>query len=179
MTSAEDDTPLRAKTRRESLDPTLLALLDGSGVHHAPAQAMPLITTGREGAPHIALISAGEVLAVDERTLRLALWSTSTTAANLSAQPRATLSLVADGAFVGLHLDEVARGRGIVVGVQQLAVFHAHVESVTLDRVPYAHVTSGITFVTVDDSVPERWQSTLDLLRAAEPQITDEGRPPG
>jgi hypothetical protein len=127
-------------------------------------QALSLSTTGPDGAPHAALISAGEVLATDSRTVRLALWPTSSTTANLRACGLGLLTLALGGTFVGIHLETTDFG-DIEVGDSRLSVILTRVTSVWEDRVPYAELTNGITFGLREVSVPERWALTTRRLR--------------
>ena len=65
------------------LPETLHRLLDGSDLDGKVGETMELLTVGPEGWPHVALLSAGEVLAATPEEIRLALWPSSQTTANL------------------------------------------------------------------------------------------------
>src|SRR5919202_5920624 len=71
-----------------------------------------LLSTTEDGWPHLAMLSVGEVLAVDDRRLKLALWRNSTAAGNLTRTERATLALVQGGAGYSIRL-ATARGPGV------------------------------------------------------------------
>ena len=150
-------------TRSDRLDPDLLAALGGTG-GEVTDQALSLVTVGDDGAPNLALISSGEVLAVDDRTLRLALWRSSRTTANLNDRRHGSLAFVVADAFVTIDV-ETPPAEDATIDENPIAVVQARVVSVRWDRVPYAELTSGITFRLLDDSVRDRWTATKNLLR--------------
>lgn len=126
---------------------------------------MQLLTVTAEGWPHVALLSVGEVLAVSGRELRLALWPSSTTTANLERTGRATLAAVVDGQAVYVELGVSEPPRRTREGLARL---HAEVRSVKVDAVDYARLESGIAFALPDpEPVVERWTATVAEL--AEP----------
>ena len=59
------------------------------------------------GWPHLAMVSVGELIVAADGRLALALWPTSTCAANLARTGRATLAMVTDGVAFSLrcHID--------------------------------------------------------------------------
>src|SRR5262245_7451329 len=57
---------------------------------------LSLVTVDESRYPRIALLSVGEVLALDEGRLAMALWPGSTTTRSLSASGMGTLAVVAD-----------------------------------------------------------------------------------
>ena len=66
-----------------SLPNVLFDLLSGRELAARMGQAILITTTDAAGFPHPALLSFGEVVAVDHRRLRLALYRTSGTSGNL------------------------------------------------------------------------------------------------
>jgi hypothetical protein len=128
-----------------------------------------LLTTSSEGWPQVAMLSVGEVLAMDHRRVRLALWPRSGSAANLSRSGQATLMMVvgADTYYVRVRsrpLPDLAPSRG------PRACFEAEVEDVLVDVVGYATVTSGVDFrLNEPDQVLPAWRETLAALGALEP----------
>lgn len=128
---------------------------------------MVLAVAAPDGSPSVALLSRGEVLAQTETTLRLALHASSGTAANLARTGTATLLRVERGVVETLALRAAPLGAATLDGTE-LALFEATVTAAREHAVPYATVTSGITFALHDDgAVRRRWERTQALLRAA------------
>src|SRR6187551_3092833 len=73
----------------DTLPDDLVAALDGTGPAGKVGQAYLLVTSDEDGTPRPCMLSAGELLAVDGRRVRLALWSGSRTSANLARGGRA------------------------------------------------------------------------------------------
>ena len=67
-------------------------------------QALRLSTVDADGWPKAALLSAGDVLALPNGRLRLAIFASSGTAMNLERDGRLTLSLALDGGMCSLRL---------------------------------------------------------------------------
>ena len=124
-----------------------------------------LITTDADGWARIALLSVGEVLALDRRHLRIALWSDTHSTTNITRTARATLALVHGGAGYTIRL-RTCRGTDLV-GTERLAVFDGEVAEVQKDVASYAVLQSGIIFDLLDrEAVLARWRATLDALGA-------------
>jgi flavin reductase (DIM6/NTAB) family NADH-FMN oxidoreductase RutF len=122
---------------------------------------MRLTSIDADGWPRAAHISSGEALAVDDRHVAFALWPASGAAANLARDPRASLSLVSDGAICELRL--LVR-RWAPVG--DLALFYGELAGCRLDRAPYADVLRGIAFRLHDPpAVLARWREQISRLR--------------
>jgi len=98
------------RTLGNELPDTLRQLLDGAhvGAHDGSNPTFLLVTTDDTGWPHIALLSVGELVAIDSRTLRAGLWLGSTTTRNLSGTARALLAVVADGGGLEDVVDALA-----------------------------------------------------------------------
>jgi hypothetical protein len=151
------------KTRSTVLDDHALQLLDGHDLEGKVGIALELVTVAEHGVPHAALLSAGEVLAFGRDRVRLALWPTSQTTANLRSRPSALLTFVAAGGFYGIELS-VQRYDG--AELPELAFFDADVAAVDRDEVPYAQVTTGVSFTLPEaDAVLQRWARTVAALR--------------
>ena len=124
-----------------------------------------LLTTSDEGWPQVAMLGVGEVLAVDDRRLRLALWVGSGSTANLSRRRQATIMLVvgAETYYVRLlarRLADLALSHG------PRACFEAEVEEALVDVVAYATVTGGIGFrLNEPEAVLPAWEETVAALR--------------
>ena len=153
---------------RSSAEPRLSdgarAALRGDPVE-GPHTAMVLASAAPDGPPNLALLSRGEVLAVADDRLRIALHAGSRTSANLAASGRATL-LLADARAVETIGLSIRALDPVTIDGRELAVFEASVAEVRTHEVPYAAVTSGITFTLADEqATAARWRATVDALR--------------
>ena len=117
------------------------------------SQAILIATTDEAGRPHPAMLSHGEVRALDPRTLRIFTYAASVTAGNLRLRGALTLCLVGPGSAVYVK----ARAREIVPAVAHpaLARFEAQIEEVRRDRARAdlegaTDILSGITFAVAD-----------------------------
>jgi hypothetical protein len=138
--------------------------LSGSDLAAGVGFTLQLLTTDEAGWPHCALLSVGEVVAVRDR-LRLALWPTSRTTANLTRDGRGVLGFADGGAWYTARLQTTRRAD--ISAPSPLAVFDAAVIGMVKDEVPYATLRDGITFELTDpEPVLERWRATVDALRA-------------
>ena len=63
----------------ETIPAELAEALDGEELERKIGPAYLLVTSDDDGTPRPCMLSAGEVLAVDERRLRFALWTGSRT----------------------------------------------------------------------------------------------------
>ena len=141
----------------------VVALLDGSDLDARVGFTLELLTVDHDGWPGVALLSAGEALALDDSTVRLALWPGTRTTANLTRTGQAALAFVDDGAAFTLRLETC---RGSDLAEPALAVFDGRVVDVRRDEVSYARLRSGIVFDLPDPpSVVGRWRSTIGELR--------------
>ncbi len=153
------------------LPDVLRELLSGQGLAARMGQAILIATTDAEGFPHPALLSFGEVVAVDNRRVRLALYRTSGTSGNLRRNGKLTLCLI--GAGMAYYIKTVARElRDAMEGFAELTRFEATVEMVLADQAredlePEARVTGGITFDMGRpiQEVLQGWEGVLDGLR--------------
>jgi hypothetical protein len=153
----------------DQLPDKLRQLLDGSDLASREGLTFLLLTTDEGGWPHQAMLSVGELVAMDEHTLRAALWLHSSTSKNLTRAGRATLTLVSEGNGYYVRL-AAQRGPDLDLGVVEgrLAYFAMQVEDVQEDSADYATLTSGVTFsLKHPEQVLPRWQHTVDALRAA------------
>ncbi len=148
------------------LPPSLVALLAGDDLHDKADRVFLLLTLDADGYPRPAMISVGEVLARGPRELRLALYSSSSTTANLRRAGKLTLALADSG--VGYYVKASARELAVMdPDLAGLAAFDATVEEVLEDGEPIAEVTSGFTMRLTGD--PTRtlrtWEATVRALR--------------
>src|SRR5437763_9898452 len=80
------------------LPEALLSLLDGRDLPGRMAKAILIATVDTNGWAHPALLSYGEVVALDAHRLRVATYRSSRTTANLRRSGRLTLCLIEAGA---------------------------------------------------------------------------------
>ncbi|MCJ8012060.1 pyridoxamine 5'-phosphate oxidase family protein [Paenibacillus sp. KQZ6P-2] len=146
------------------LSEELYKLLNGRNLETKQHEAMMLMTVTEEGWPHTAMISVGEIVALDSRCVRLAIWPGTTTARNMIRSEKATLAFVYAGAahYIKLSLKllpvlpdaEHPRER-----------FEAEIISVRSDIAQYADITTGMQIELKDgESVLRRWHETLAEL---------------
>jgi len=119
------------------------------------------------GWTHLAMVSVGELVVGTDGRLALALWPTSTCAANLARTGRATLAAVADGLAFSLrcHVDDELP---ITAGEDPaMRGFVLSVTAATADAAPYADLLSGVTYRLHDaPATLVRWRQTRAALAA-------------
>lgn len=119
------------------------------------------------GWPHLAMVSVGELVVAADGRLALALWPTSTCAANLARTGRATLAVVADGLAFSLRCqidDDLP-----ITGGEDPAMrgFVLRVTAAVEDAAPYADLLSGVTYRLHDaEATLVRWRRTRAALAA-------------
>lgn len=150
-----------------SVVPDALAeILNGVDLDRKVGLTVELLTVGAEGWPNVALLSAGEVVVLGPRQVRIALWPDSQTSHNLAAREQCTLTLVQGGAAHYLRCRaappvplELPTGR-------RLARFDLAVIHHLVDEVPYARLESGAVFsLAQPDQTLAMWRLTVDALR--------------
>jgi hypothetical protein len=122
-----------------------------------------LLTADEDGTPRPCMLSAGEILAVDAKTLRFALWPRTQSAENLEAGRPAVFCYVAAGTVL------YVRGRVRPLPGDRLRNFELAVESVEADEHAGMPVTSGIEFAVLRTSPAElaaAWERQLAPLRS-------------
>ena len=141
-------------------------LLDGGRLESKVGAAFECLSITDGGWPYAAMISVGELLATGQSSLRMAIWSTSTTARNLDRDRRCMLSLVHAG--IGYQIRCEASPTRVVPQSDgpDLMVFDLSVVDVLEDQAPYATLSSGITYeLHQPNEVLERWRRTIEALR--------------
>lgn len=147
------------------LPDTVVERLSGSAPDEG--DALCLSVAGADGWPHLALLSAGEVLAVSPHELRLALHAGSGTTAGLRESGRALLLIAHDGAALAVRLTVQPLGDAEIAGTE-LARFGATVEDVAVHRAPYAELEAGPRYrLTEREPTIARWRETIASLEAA------------
>ncbi len=153
------------------LPDALADLLSGRDLASRMGRAILIVTTDAQGWPHPALLSYGEVVAVDPRRLRLALYRTSGTSGNLRRNGHLTLCLIEPG--MAYYVKTVAKEQQDPLnGFPELARFEAAVEQVLVDQAredlePGAGVTGGVTFRLgrPEAQVLTEWRAVVDRLQ--------------
>ncbi len=124
-----------------------------------------LLTVDDAGWPHLAYLSAGEVLAYDTHRVSLALWSASRSTANLRRVGHGVLHAAAESAIWETRL--VAQPRA---DADELVVFDATVIGVRRHAAPYAEVTGLVSFRLNDPvSTLDRWRRQIERMRTGNP----------
>ena len=151
------------------LPATLLSLLDGHDLPSRMGKAILIATIDVEGRPHPALLSYGEVVALDARRLRLATYRSSGTSENLRRSGQLTLCLIEAG--MAYYVKARAAEHGAPPS-SSLARFEATVERVLVDQAredlePGARITRGIEFDAGRSAseVLADWAAVLRSLR--------------
>jgi hypothetical protein len=127
--------------------------------------AFLLITTDDDGAPRISMVSVGELLVRDERTLRVALWPGTRTAGNLSRGGTALLGAVSPGSVIYVHVTPCP-----LEVPAELDCFELILTQVRADAHASMPVTSGITFRTDEAgraAAVTSWRRQRELLANA------------
>lgn len=142
----------------------LVAFFDGTDLESKVGTTVLLATASVEGRPHLAMLSAGEVLASRDGELRLALHRHSGSSRALIDNGQALLSVVLDGAAYQVRL----RARAVPVddaSSERTTYFSAMVEECREERASYARLVSGITFELVEPAgTIQRWRDKLAVL---------------
>jgi hypothetical protein len=143
----------------------LSELLDGKNLASKRREAMMLQTVTEDGWPHTAMISAGEILALNQTEIRLALWQGTTTTANIARSGRAMLVTYWKGKahYVKLSFSKLPELKN---AKHPRARFSGIVESAREDTAKYADIISGVQIELKDEAeVLQRWEETLAELQ--------------
>ncbi|MCU7711344.1 pyridoxamine 5'-phosphate oxidase family protein [Priestia sp. JV24] len=141
-------------------------LLNGQDLMHKQHEAMMLLTVGEDGWPHTAMISVGEIVAINRKELRIGLWPNTSTTNNIIRTSKATLVLIYKGKAHYIRFS-LKRLKEMPTACYPRERFSARVVSSREDVAKYADITSGIKIELKNDKeVVERWHKTLeDILR--------------
>ncbi|PFC74460.1 hypothetical protein CN290_12375 [Bacillus cereus] len=141
-------------------------LLNGQDLMDKEHEAMMLLTVSEDGWPHTAMISVGEIVAINLMELRIGLWPSTSTTGNIIRSNKATLVLFYKGKahYIRLSLERLEE---LPSARYQRERFSAKVISTREDVAKYADITSGIQIeLKNSDEVIERWSQTIeDILR--------------
>lgn len=148
-----------------ALPADLLIALSQADLAARLGRALPLVTVDAEGRPHPMLCSYLELLAVDARTIRLAIAARSGSAQNLEARRAATLLVIEPERTVYVK----ARAAGPPLVEARLARFTLAVDDVLEDMAAAweggARITGGIAYAPVPSLEGPEAEATLALLR--------------
>ncbi|MED4116244.1 pyridoxamine 5'-phosphate oxidase family protein [Priestia megaterium] len=153
------------KMKNVEISTEVYELLNGQDLTDKQHEAMMLLTVGEDGWPHNAMISVGEIIAVNLMELRIGLWPNTSTTVNIIRSNKATLILIYKGKahYIRLsleRLEELPNAR------YQRERFSAKVISAREDVAKYADITSGIKIKLKNNKeVVERWNQTLEDMR--------------
>jgi hypothetical protein len=156
------------------LPPSLLEQLSGRDLKDRFGRVIPAVTLDAVGFPHPALLSFGEVVALDARRIGLATAADSTTTRNMRERGRLTLLLVEpEGTY---YITGTVRERPAgLPGFPGLAHLEMRVEQVLQDATRGdvegdARITSGLRFESGSGGAAllRRWEALVAALRNAE-----------
>jgi hypothetical protein len=157
-----------AEVLGDRLPDELVRVLDDETLTSQEQPAFLLVTTDDSGAPRICMVSAGELLVRDERTLRVALWPGTRTAHNLGRGGTALLGAVSPGSVIYIRAEPT---RLTVPETVTLECFELAVTNVQADVHAGMPVTSGITFRTDEPdhaTTVADWRRQRELLTNAQ-----------
>ena len=152
------------------LPDSVFKLLDGRDLAGRLGKAFLLTTVDPSGRPHPALLSYGELLAMDRFRLRLAMYEKSRTVAHLKANGHFTLSLVEAG--LAYYIKGRAASLPLMPKYPRLARFEVAIEEILEDQAEDeeagTRITSGITFEPGPGGrdLLKSWEEMLAALRS-------------
>ncbi len=127
--------------------------------------ALQLSTVDSDGWPHVALLSAGEMLVLPDGLIRLIIFPGSGTAANIARDGRSTLSVPLDHGLCEIRMRMRKLGESKAAGIG-LAIFEGQVQRIRKHLSRYADVESGLTFSLHEPEVVlARWYRQIAVLR--------------
>lgn len=147
----------------DRLPARLQETFNGEDLERKSAHAYLLVTSDPDGVPRPCMLSVGEILVVDDQTIRLALWSGSHTDDNLGRGSDALLCFWAPETVLYVKGSSRSLGRS---GEHDVECFEIRVQSVESDAHPAMPVTDTIS-IKVED--PRRaiveWAKKHETLR--------------
>ncbi|KKI55811.1 pyridoxamine 5'-phosphate oxidase family protein [Staphylococcus pasteuri] len=142
----------------------VVELLNGKQLNEKQDLAMMLQSVTEDGYPHTAMVSVGEVVAVNSEQLRIALWPDTKTTNSLIKLKKASLVIVHNHKVNYIELDVNFMAQ-IQIDSFERACFEANVKSFKEDVAKYADIDTGITITLKDpEDVLQRWRTTIDRL---------------
>jgi len=145
-----------------TLDATCMQYFGGSLEAVPDGFTASLVTISEDGWPITSLLGPGELYAIDDRHLALALWPASRAQQNMLRTGRASLDFVAGARFYQLHVTRLHSQT-----VDGLMLIQTELSGGEAQSVPYAQLTAGIQYVLQDPSASlARWQRQRGSLRS-------------
>ncbi|WP_217972133.1 pyridoxamine 5'-phosphate oxidase family protein [Staphylococcus xylosus] len=139
-------------------------LLNGKQLAQKQHIAMILQSITSEGYPHSAMVSVGEVIALDSEHLRIALWPQTQTSISLAEKRKSNLIIIYNNMVSYLELD-ITLLPSLDNEVYERTRFEATIKSIRQDIAKYADITSGITVEMHEpEQVLNRWNIILQEL---------------
>ena len=150
----------------QQLPAELVELFNGEALAGKIGQALLVAVTDEAGWPHLAMVSYGEVVAIDAATLRLGLWDGSRTTRYLRQTGKATLCLAGEHGVFYIKGQVRDLGRALTEPAP-IAKLELRVQEVLQDGDPDGEVISGITYRSTETQgqVLERWTRQIAALR--------------
>jgi hypothetical protein len=154
----------------DQLPDDLFTALNGHDLEAVADRVVVVSTTDERGFPHPALLSYFEVVAIDQRTIRLATYAESRTTRNATRNGQVTLIFV-DTEFVYYVKGAVQQLASSMRATPYNAKLDVQVQDVLRDapdpvREPGAHIATGIRYVNPQRSAElERARLVIAELR--------------
>ncbi|MBF6568985.1 MAG: hypothetical protein IVW54_08930 [Candidatus Binataceae bacterium] len=151
--------PLGEKLPREFID-----AIDGHDLEGKYGETYLLLTSDTDGTPRPCMLSAGEMLAIDDRKIRVALWPNGHSGANLRRGSQVIICFVQPNTvlYVQGQAKELAHGRD-----PEIERFEIAVSSVASDVHEGLPVLHGIAFTSTPEvrrTMLEQWRKVLSAL---------------
>ncbi|MGE1113710.1 hypothetical protein ACQJ0K_18335 [Priestia megaterium] len=150
---------------KAELPKAVRVFLNGKDLERKQHDAMLLSTVTSEGFPHVAMISAGELIAISSLRVKLLVWKDTTSSTNMIQNHRATVTLVIEGKayYIKLLLKKEA---SVLSGYE---LFTGEVAGVKEDYAKYAVLTSGIQFQLHNSKeILSRWNQSIKAVLSTE-----------
>jgi hypothetical protein len=148
------------------LPTAVTSAFDGERLEEKVGLGYLLVTSDPDGTPRPCMLSCGELLAPDDRRLRVGLWAGTHTCANLSRGSACLFCYVAEGTV--LYVRGVPRPVGVLER-HRVECFDIEVSSVESDDHPGMPATATFRFAVTGqpvESVVAEWQDRLAALRS-------------
>jgi len=156
-----------SKVIGDQVPDVVASTFDGTDLAGKLGLGFVMVTVDPDGQVRPCMLSAGELLVVDRRTVRMGLWAGSSTSRNLTAGSSVLFCHVAEGVVFYLRGTAHPLAADPAAG---LDCFELRVDRVETDSHDGLPVTSGITFTVVDPDPPAvlaMWERQLAVIRAA------------
>lgn len=146
------------------LSPHLYSLLNGTDLPDKQHVAFMLLTVTEQNWPHTAMISAGEIVALNPSTLRLGLWENTVTTRNMTRTGQAMLVVISGQAACYIRLS-LMRLPDLAKAKHPRTRFEAKVAECREDIAQYADIISGVQIrLKEPETVLQRWEETIEEL---------------